>query len=73
MSDPVLLTEKKTYLTFVVEGFEEYNKETNTYKNVTRFELIARTAKEALHKAKQTIKCNDYKVWAVTERYVDTK
>lgn len=64
---------KQTYLSFIVEGYDTYIESADKYTNVRRIEVIARTEREALHKAKQLIKCPYYKVWAVCERYVDTK
>lgn len=59
---------RETYLIFIVEGYEDYKEDDKTYIGVCRFEIIARTEKEAMHKARQLIKCNHYKVWGVSER-----
>lgn len=59
----------KTYLTFYIEGFESYDEETKSYGEVKKFEVIAKTEEEAIEKCKKLLKCNNYKVWSVSEKF----
>lgn len=59
-----------TYLIYVVEGYESYDKKTATYKNVIRMEVIAPDEKTALKKAKTMMQAPHYKVWGAYEKQV---
>lgn len=61
--------DKKTYLLYCIDGFDKREKETDEMKNIKKIDVIARTEREAIHKARQVLKCGDYKVYAVYERY----
>ena len=57
-----------TYLIYVVEGYETFDKKTNTYTDVKRIEVIATTEKEAYEKARKLLKAKNYKVWGAYEK-----
>lgn len=57
-----------TYLIYVVEGYESYDKKTNTYTDVKRIEVIADTEKQAYDKARNLLKAKHYKTWSVFEK-----
>ena len=72
MKDGVVAGGKPTFLSYLIEGFDSYDEATNKWTNVYRITVIARTEKEAMHKAKLFMKCNGYKLWGVTEYYANT-
>jgi len=57
-----------TYKIYVVEGYETYDKKTNTYTDVKRIEVIADTEKETYAKAQTLLKAKHYKTWSVFEK-----
>lgn len=57
-----------TYLIYVVEGYETFDKKTNTYTDVKRIEVIATSEKEAYEKARKLLKAKNYKVWGAYEK-----
>jgi len=55
-----------TTLIFVIEGYDELKED--TYINVRKFELVAKTADEAIKRAQELLPCPHFRVWGVIEK-----
>lgn len=58
-----------TYLVFVVQGYDDFNEQTDLMRGVVSFELIAKSEAEAMAAAKKILNKNGYRLNAVIEKY----
>lgn len=58
---------------YQVEGFEKYDKRTDTYTEIRKMEIIAETEAEALKLAQERIECKNYMVIGCFERFLATE
>jgi len=58
----------KTYLIYVIQGYDFYHKEKDLFMNTVALESIAKDEKEAVEKAKKMIKKSNYRVIACYEK-----
>lgn len=59
----------KTYLVYVLQGYDTWNKETQQMTNVIEFQIIAKDYEEAEKKAKLMYTKNGYRLATVIEKY----
>jgi len=61
----------KTYLVYLVQGYDSFDKEKDLYMNVSSIEVICKSEKEAIPRAKKCIKKPNYRVIACYEKVLD--
>lgn len=60
----------KTYFIYFVEGYEEYTPKDGLYHDIKNIEVIAKSEKEAIEKAKKVLSTRYYKVRGVYEKFI---
>lgn len=58
----------KTYCIYIVQGYNFYDKDKDLFMYFADMEIIAKTEKEALAKAKKTIDKKEYRVKGCYEK-----
>lgn len=60
--------QNETYLVFIIRGYDRFDVERDVMYDVFEFQIIAKSEKEALEKAKKLKKCKGYRVDKVIEQ-----
>lgn len=60
----------KTYIIYIVQGFDRYDEVKELFMNFADIEVIAKSEKEAMAKAKKMIKKKEYRVKGCYEKIV---
>jgi len=61
----------KTYIIYLVQGYQFYDKDKDSFMYFADIEVIAKDEKEALAKAKKMIKKKEYRVKGCYEKVYD--
>ena len=59
---------KDTYLVYLVQAYDNYDKEKDLYMNVASIEVICKKESEAIPKAKKYLKRPKYRIIACYEK-----
>lgn len=60
----------KSYFLYWIQGYEYHDKEKDAYMYFTDIEVVAKTEKEAINKAKKLVKKKEYRVRGCYEKTI---
>lgn len=62
-------TKGKTYLVFVIQGYDEWDKTTGRVSNLVEFQIIAKDYEEAEEMARKLYTKNGYRLATIIQKY----